>query len=150
MELPVEIWKYEIYTYLDYNSKINLNRVLKHELRGKTKMKKQDIISHIALCIAPIIKNNLLEISTQFPLFSKFKGIKALFEKLQNPFIQQIFNFKKFKETALIKCSEFYDSNLLIDEDKKELNLLIDNVRKIAESHLFEFDGFNWMKPILI
>lgn len=130
--IPFDIWKYEIYTYLDYESRYNLNCILKPEARGSKKIK--DINQHAIECVYNSIKSRLdIIVNTPFEFMSNYLRVKGLYTLLLNPLFQPVFNLKKFREQTIAKCSEMKDSKYLDENTRTEFNELLDKLMIVVK-----------------
>jgi hypothetical protein len=132
MELPYELWKYEIYPLLDYDSRINLNLVLPPEARGRKKFKKLQIHSHGIYCIYSHLTETLDKLHDLDDITQRVNMIMKLFRLLLSPFFKPILNSKTFRTVVVEKCNEFYGSHLLTHKERKVMNSLCNKIKKVV------------------
>jgi len=134
MELPDDIWKHKIYQYLDYDSRINLNRVMPPQIRGKKRFTKIQIQKHASFAAAQtlakiITRINLIQYNNRY----KYTQIKKVFRLMTNPLFQQVFHIIDIREIVSIKCWELSQEDT--NHDKDRLNELLQKTLRIIRSY---------------
>lgn len=132
MELPYELWKYEIYPLLDYESRINLNLVLPPEARGRKRFNKRQIHCHGIYCIYTRLEETLTKLHELQNFAQRVKTIVKLFRLILNPFFQPILYSKTFRKVLVEKCDEFYGSPLISHKERKVMNRLCNKTKKVV------------------
>jgi hypothetical protein len=125
MELVGDVWEYRIYPYLDYESRIHLNKVLKPHLRGKKKFTKLQIKQHAIQSVARSLTTRITIINNIISTEEKIREIKKLFTLLCRPRFQEVFYMENIRNVTLSKCSDFYNYSSELDEIIDELALII-------------------------
>lgn len=128
-----DLWKYEISTYLDYETRINLNRVLPFEGRGFKKIPQKLLKGHASKACYSIVSKYVFACS-DFLYNSESEEEKAeqiiiLFNKFLEPQILPIFHLEQMREKALEKCKEFYNLEIISKNLKNQMNIIIDKLR---------------------
>jgi hypothetical protein len=131
MELPSELWKYEIYPYLDYDSRLNLNLVLDPETRGYKRINPERIRSHSAHSVYINMRDKIAALVFEdMELDVRILKIKTTFKLFLNPLFQPLFQIKSLREMTLQKCKEFSSASILSPEDREEF---IDLEKRLKE-----------------
>lgn len=128
-----DLWKYEISPYLDYETRINLNRVLPFEGRGFKKIPQKLLKGHAAKACYSTVSKYVFACS-DFLYNSESEEEKAeqiiiLFNKFLEPQILPIFYLEQMREKALDKCNEFYNLEIISEDLKNQMNIIIDKLR---------------------
>lgn len=131
MDLPIELWKHEIYPSLDYDSRINLNRSLPPEMRGNKKFSAKQIRGHSVFAVYHEVFTKLSSIVFE-PLdeYRRVEKIKDLFRLFLKPLFEPILYITPLREQLLKKCDDFYESSILDLDDRQELNELCNTVKQ--------------------
>jgi hypothetical protein len=128
-----DIWKYEISPYLDYETRNNLNRVLPLSGRSTKKIPQKLLKGHAAKACYSIVSKYVFACG-DFLYNSDSEEEKAqqviiLFEKFLEPQILPIFYLEQMKKKALNKCNEFYNLEIISENLKNQMNIVIDKLR---------------------
>lgn len=99
-ELPADIWKFCIFPYIDYNSKISLNKVLCEDLRVYKKWTKQEIESHYGTIVARILIPYIDKASNKW---DNLIDIYNLYVQILKPKFSILLRNKNFRKAALEK-----------------------------------------------
>jgi len=128
MEIPEDILRREIYHYLDYETRINLNMYLHPLSRGKQRFTKLQIKQHAVTSVAGCLKIRTNKINDIIEPTRKVREIIKLFELLTTPRFQHIFHMELIRKVMKEKCTSFYNSSPILDE-------LIDKLRAIIDKY---------------
>jgi hypothetical protein len=140
MNIPDDVWKYEIYPLLDYNSKINLNQILPPAARGSKKLCKNALKRHAAsMSVADITRRITYLNNLEFG-WKKTILIIDFFTFMRKPLFQHVFNFKDFRIQFLQKCRDFRNCKEIDIQHEKLLNRQIYMLRKIIRSYTGDFN----------
>ena len=125
MEISEDLWKYEIYPYLDYETRINLNRCLHPLSRGKKSFTKLQIKQHAVKSVTEALRTRTNKINNIISTSDKVREIKKLFTLLGTPRFQEVFHMETLRSVTMNKCSDFYNYSPELDEIIDELRLII-------------------------
>jgi hypothetical protein len=128
MEIPEDILRREIYHYLDYETRINLNMYLHPLSRGKQRFTKLQIKQHAVRSVAGCLKIRTNKINDIIEPTRKVREIIKLFELLTTPRFQHIFHMELIRKVMKEKCTSFYNNSPILDE-------LIDKLRAIIDKY---------------
>jgi hypothetical protein len=106
-ELPYDILNI-IYNNLDYDSRINFNRILKPEYRNFKKFKKYDLICHDGISHGDIVKG-ILNIQEENP-YRKVECFIRMFSELSRPRFKNLLYAKKFRDQTISKGYEMLNN----------------------------------------
>jgi hypothetical protein len=126
MEIPEDILRREIYHYLDYETRINLNMYLHPLSRGKQRFTKLQIKQHAVRSVADALKVRTNKINDIIEPTRKIREITKLFALLTTPRFQHIFHMETIRNVMKDKCTSFYNSSPILDELINELRVIID------------------------
>lgn len=143
MNIPEDIWKHEIYSYLDYESRIKLNQVLPPSFRGYKRISSKVVKNHASSTSATAIIRRLSKINNLDLGWPKTILIIHFFKFLRKPLFQHIFNNKNFRENFLKKCCDFHSCKLIYRREEEELNDQIMKVREIIAKYNENFTRCN-------
>ena len=132
--LPTQdILHWVIMPMLDYESRINLNRILAPFERGAKKFTKEAILGHDGKIIMEKIKSHLnyIDDSTHSKTKRSRKIISLIRFLIRDPSTQFIMNYPKFKETIIRKMKSFCDP--LGGEIGSASNYFKKKIRKVAK-----------------
>lgn len=139
MNIPDDIWKHEIYTLLDYDSRINLNQILPSAARGSKKLSKVSMKRHAtSMCVADITRR-VIRLNNLEAGWNKTVWIIDFFTFIRKPLFQHVFYFKDFRRQFLRKCREFKNCKELDIQHEKLLNQQIFMARKIIKHYKEDF-----------
>jgi hypothetical protein len=128
-----DVWKYEISSYLDYETRNNLNRVLPFEARLTKKIPLNLLKSHAAKACYPMVEKHLYAcrdfLNESQCQEANARQVIILFEKFLEPTILPIFYLKKLRDGTLDKCKQFYNFTFIPEDLKDALNTIIDKLR---------------------
>jgi len=128
-----DIWKYEISSYLDYETRNNLNRVLPLTGRSTKKIPLSLLKAHAAKACYPMVEKHLFAcrdfLNESQCQEANARQVIILFEKFLEPQILPIFYLKKLRDGTLAKCKEFYNFTFIPEDLKDQLNTIIDKLR---------------------
>jgi hypothetical protein len=127
MEIPEDILRREIYHYLDYETRINLNRYLHPLSRGKQRFTKLQIKQHAVRSVADALRIRTNGINDILDPTSKIREIIKLFELLTTPRFQHIFHMESIRNVINDKCTSFYNNSPILDELICEVRDIIKN-----------------------
>jgi hypothetical protein len=126
-----DIWKYEIYPLLDYDSRLNLNLVLYPDSRGSKKINSELIKAHAIHSVYATIRDKIAQLVYEDMEFSlRVIKIKTIFNLFLNPLFQPLFQIKSLREMTRQKCKEFSSATILSPEDKEEFIELEKNLQQ--------------------
>ena len=125
MEIPEDILRREIYLYLDYETRINLNRCLHPLSRGKKSFTKLQIKQHAIQSVASSLRTRTNKINNIISTSDKVREIKKLFRLLTIPRFQEVFHMETLRNVTMNKCSDFYNYSPELDEIIDDLRLII-------------------------
>jgi hypothetical protein len=135
MNIPEDIWKYEIYSYLDYDSRIRLNQILSPTSRGYKKISKIKFKKHAASTSAKDIIRRLSQINNLDPGWPKTILILDFFKFIRKPLFQHVFNITSFRNNFLVKCMNLYNCKLIYRKEAEALNEEIMKAREIVGNY---------------
>ena len=125
MEIPEDVLRREIYHYLDYETRINLNRYLHPLSRGSKRFTKLQIKQHAVRCVADALRIRTNKINNILDNNKKTYEITKLFGLLTTPKFQHIFHMETIRNVMQEKCINFYNISPILDELINELNPII-------------------------
>ena len=117
--LPCEIWKHEISSYLDTESRINLSRILNYDCRPiPKKFTNKEITRHFAQSTCSALKSKLEKIIKFKKISEKIVFVMEYFKLIQKkPIFCTILSEEIIREILLEKCEKGTKTKL-----RKELN----------------------------
>jgi hypothetical protein len=139
MNIPDDIWKHEIYTFLDYDSRINLNQVLPSAARGSKKLSKNVLKRHAASMCTLDITKKIIKLNKLEGGWIKTILVIDFFTFMRNPIFQQAFYLKDFRTQFLKKCRDFHNCKEVDIHHEKLLNQQIFKARKIIKHYKDDF-----------
>jgi hypothetical protein len=116
---PCEIWKHEISSYLDTESRINLSRILKYDCRPiPRKITQEKITKHFAQSTCSALKSKLQKIIDIKKRSDKIVFIMEYFNLIQKkPIFCTILSEEAIREILLEKCEQYRLDNILYNQD---------------------------------
>ena len=134
--LPNDILKYKIYHLLDWESRISFNKVIPISARNSKKFTKNQINQHSAQAVCNELASKTIAINEcNESIPTRTNMIINYFENLCNPLNQHALNIYRVKEGVILKCSEFYNCELISLEQKQILNETIDKLLSIVSKY---------------
>jgi hypothetical protein len=135
MNIPEDIWKYEIYPFLDYDSRINLNQILPPTARGSKKLSKNALKQHGSSMTTRDITRRVIKLNNLEFGWIKTVWIIDFFTFIRKPLFQHVFHFIDFRKQFLKKCREFHNCAEIDIQHQKLLNQQIFKARKIVRTY---------------
>ena len=117
--LPCEIWKHEISSYLDTESRINLSRILNYDCRPiPKKFTNKEITRHFAQSTCSALKSKLEKIIKFKKISEKIVFVMEYFKLIQKkPIFCTILSEEIIREILLEKCEKYRLDNELYNQD---------------------------------
>lgn len=102
LDVPQDVWQFEIFPLLDYDSRINLNRIMKPEYRVSRRFKKGETLAHAAYCSNQSFGKTL----KKFMHYGNY-GILVVLLALNRRMAHTCFCVKSFRLVAIARFNSF-------------------------------------------
>lgn len=141
--LPTDIIHYEIFPYLDYDSRVTANLMLPHEDRIRHLLKKDAALGFAMSLSSILLSKAVKSVHTATTTLSRRRKILNLYRNLIPKYIFLAEYCTKYREIIKIKCQdyihpEFHEYSQASSHVKKNLPILCANILEMIEQRPFK------------
>lgn len=126
-DVPDDVFRYVMFPYMDYESRINFNQVMPPDWRVSTKFKKDSALSHDVLTLLGIIGHAMDKVLENDNVNGKAIAMTNMFNLCARPRILAFINtHENLKKVVLDRTEEHCDVNRLmrLHISEKNANML--------------------------